>query len=62
MFLFNHLVFDDFDHTPLILSLLKKCEKLRGIFESTERAVHDLSTGYARVDIVADIYRRIPKF
>ena len=36
MFLFNHLVFDDFDHSLPILSLLKKCEKLRGIFESTE--------------------------
>ena len=36
MLLFNHLAFDDFDHSPLILSLLKKCEKLHGIFESTE--------------------------
>ena len=28
----------------------------------TQRAVHNLSTGYARVDVVADIYRRIQNF
>ena len=28
----------------------------------TQRAVHNLSTGYARVDVTADIYRRIQNF